>query len=148
MPDISRPTLAIEPFDEHSAKRRVRVTYDLVTEASDPLAGHSLDQRIELHAVDANDAALPPSSAPVSVIDGTVRAAVGTHRQEVTWAVHRLDLDVEQDLWRGTPGGEPELIAEWLDHLTAEIRLSNGDTPITEATTPEVTGSWGVLGAD
>lgn len=81
------------------------------------------------------------------MIEATVRAGVGTHAQVSEAVVDRVDLDVEQDDWRSTPGGDVP-IAEWLDHLIAEIALSDGSSVVASATTPVVTGSWGPLGSD
>jgi hypothetical protein len=61
--------------------------------------------------------------------------------------VNEVDLDVEEDLWRSTPGGN-QPIAEWLDHLVADISLADGDDVVSEGTSPVVTGSWGPLGSD
>lgn len=148
MPEIRNPTLSIEPIEGHPGRRLVRVDYDLVTAASDPFAERALSQRVELHAVDEHDAAWPPSRGPVAVFESSVDAAVGTHHQSVEWSVNRVDLDVEQDLWRNEPGGDPRPIAEWLDHVACEIHISYGDAAVAGGTTPTVTGSWGALGSD
>jgi hypothetical protein len=148
MPEITDPALAIELIEGHPGKRRVRVSYRLVTDAADPAAGRSLRQRIELHAVDEHDAAIPPSRRPVTIIEDTVPADAGTRSRIAEWIVDRVELDVEQDLWRTMPDGHQEPIAEWLDHLVAEVTLSDGEILVALATTPEVTGSWGALGSD
>ncbi|MEZ5239738.1 MAG: hypothetical protein R2716_12600 [Microthrixaceae bacterium] len=147
MPEIGDPSLSVDAVEGHPGKRRIRVAYDLVVEASDPVAGRTLDQRISLRAVDEHDAAIRPRQDPVAVIEATVRADVGTHAQVSEAVVDRVDLDVEQDDWRSTPGGDVP-IAEWLDHLIAEIALSDGSSVVASATTPVVTGSWGPLGSD
>jgi hypothetical protein len=117
-----------------------------VTDAADPAVGRSLHERIELHAVDEHDAAIPPSRHPVTVIEETIPAEAGTRSHVREWTVDRVELDVEQDLWRTLPDGHHEPIAEWLDHLAAEITVSDGGALVASATTPEVTGSWGPLG--
>ena len=148
VPEIVDPSMSIEEVENHPGRRNVRVTYELVVRDPDPSAGQELLQRIVVHGVDEHDAAIPPRGEPVAVMEATIRAVSGTHQQMAEAIVNEVDLDVEEDLWRNTPSGDAEPIAEWLDHLVAEISLAEGQTVVATATTPVVTGSWGPLGSD
>lgn len=124
------------------------MVYDVGCEPADPAVGHPVAEHISIHAVDEHDAAVRPRLAAVLEIDDTFVAAAGTHQRSLEHVVNRVDLDVEQDWWEADQGGEPVPIAEWLDHLAADIRLEFVGGATAATTTPTVTGSWGALGHD
>lgn len=122
--------------------------YDVGCGAADPVAGHPVTEHIAIHAVDEHDAAVRPRSTAILERDDTYVVTAGTHPRSVEAVVNRVDLDVEQDWWEADQGGDPVPIAEWLDHVVADIRLEFVGGAVVTATTPTVTGSWGALGHD
>ena len=72
----------------------------------------------------------------------------GAFPRRLATDVHRIDLDVEQDWWRTDHGGGIEPIAEFPDHLVADVTLRIGNNAAATAVTPVLTGSWGALGSD
>ncbi len=146
---IASPQLSISHARPgHPGRRQIRIAYDLVTEPGDALAGRELQEVIALVAVDAHDAAVAPTPAPVVYLAGTVTARDGSHRRVIERELDRVDLDVVADWWATNNEGEPVAIAEWLDHLAGSIVLQLDGVVLDEARTPVVTGSWGALGSD
>ena len=145
---MSNASLTVVAVAGHPGQRRLRVVYDVGCGPADPAAGHPVAEHIAIHAVDEHDAAVRPRPTAILEISDTFVAAVGTHQRSVEHVVNRVDLDVEQDWWAADHGGEPVPIAEWLDHVAADIRLEFGGGAIVTVTTPIVTGSWGALGHD
>ncbi|MGF1597915.1 MAG: hypothetical protein ACFCVK_13445 [Acidimicrobiales bacterium] len=148
MPTINEPTLTVRPVDGRPGQRRVVVDYELACEPDDPMAGAEAVEHVLVHAVDEHDAAVRPAGGPVLELQDRLVLTPGRRRRTLEGLVDRVDLDVQQDWWSTDHGGSPQPIAEWLDHLTAEIRLRVADEPVVGATTPVVTGSWGALGRD
>ena len=148
MPTISNPTLTVLAVAGHPGQRRLRVAYEIGCDPADSAAGHPVVEHISVHAVDEHDAAIRPRETPILDVDDRFVATSGIHLRSVEHVVNRVDLDVEQDWWQTDHGGEPEPIAEWLDHLAADIRLEFAGGRVVEATTATVTGSWGALGQD
>lgn len=148
MTAIIQPCLTVETVSGHPGQRRVRVDYDLCVDAGDPLVGHQVLERIVVRAVDEHDAAVLPRKDPVLDVEEGFVGAAGVHHRTMQRTVHRIDLDVEGDWWSASPEGEPEPIAEWLDHIVSDIRLSVDGEMAAEAMTPVLTGSWGALGHD
>ena len=140
--------LVVTTVDDHPASRRVCVDYALDVEPDDPVVGRFVEERTVVRAVDEHDAAVAPSDLPVVEVVTTFTASAGRRRRTVYATVHRLQLDVEGDWWAADLGGEPLPIAEWLDHLVAEVELLVDGHLVATATTPVLTGSWGVLGHD
>ena len=132
----------------HPGQRRLRVVYGVGCDPADPVAGHPVAEHVAIHAVDEHDAAVRPRPTAILEIDGTFVVAACAHQRSVEHVVNRVDVDVEQDWWAADQGGEPVPIAEWLDHVAADIRLEFGGGTIAVVKTPTVTGSWGALGHD
>lgn len=124
------------------------MAYDVACEDADPAAGGTVVARVVVHAVDDHDAAVGPRRTPILESRETFVPAIGVKRRRLEQIVDRVDLDVEQDWWSSSQSGEPDAIAEWLDHIVAEIHLELAGEEVAEATTPPVTGSWGALGRD
>ncbi|MDH3752933.1 MAG: hypothetical protein OEU32_03585 [Acidimicrobiia bacterium] len=148
MPTISEPRLSVELVSDHPGRRFVRIEYELEVDSTDPLIGRELTEHIVVHAVDEHDAPILPSPGPVVVRSDRLVIEPGRQPRATVQAVHRVELDVEQDQWRSDHAGEPLPIAEWLDHLVADISLLLDDAPVASATSPVLTGSWGPLGPD
>ena len=121
----------------------VTVTYELDVGPADLSAGRELVERVVVHAVDEHDAAVRPSGAPVLDVSEALALSAGRHRRVVERAVRRIDLDVEQDWWSSGQGGETIPIAEWADHLAAEVSILVDGRAVAVVGTPTVTGSWG-----
>jgi hypothetical protein len=145
---ISNPVLTIDEVDGHPGERFLNVAYDLSCSETDPVVGCSLVERIVVQAVDEHDAPVLPRRLPIAEMHATVTVSAGTEHRSVSKVVQRMDLDVEQDWWSSRQGGDPNPIAEWLDHIAADIALLDAGELVAQATTPTVTGSWGALGKD
>ncbi len=145
---ISNPTLSIERVDDQPGQRRVRVDYDVVWTDGDPVPRATVDAVVVVHAVDEHDSPIEPRAAPILSSEETFVATRGTERHCIERVVHRVDLDVDQDWWSTDHGGDPQPIAEWVDHVAADIRLRIAGEIVAQATTETVTGSWGALGDD
>jgi hypothetical protein len=148
MAAIHNPNLKIIPVEGHPGRRILRVGYDLVAAPGDALVGVEVDESIQVHGVDLHDALVPPNSSPIATHHATYTVGEGTRPRVLELAVHRTSLDVEQDWWNTGLGGETQPLAEWIDHLVAEIELNVDGEGIDQATTSVVTGSWGALGTD
>ncbi len=148
MAAIHNPRLEIIPVEGHPGKRVLRVEYDLICADDEVVVGAEIDESVQVHGVDLHDALLPADSRPLITQQASFTAARGTCHRIVEQPVHRSSLDVEQDWWNTGLGGETQPLAEWIDHLVAEIQLSVDGKDLGKATTPVVTGSWGALGAD
>lgn len=148
MATISNASITVTPVAGHPGQRRLLVTYDVGCAPADPAVGHPVAEHIAVHAVDEHDAAVRPRPTAILEIDDRFVAAAGTHPRSVERVVNRVDLDVEEDWWDTDQGGGTVPIAEWLDHLAADIRLEFGGGAVVTETTPTVTGSWGALGDD
>lgn len=148
MASIKNTHLEVLPFDEHVARRVVRVDYDLVAGPDDEVGSVEVREAIRVRGVGLGDAPVGANSIPVAVSESTFTLQEGTSRRTFEQVVRRSELDVEQDWWSSGNGGETQPIAEWVDHLVADIELSIDNTLVDEASTPIVTGSWGALGSD
>jgi len=140
--------LAVGPVDGHPASRRLRVEYELELEPDHPAVGRPVEERTRVRAVDEHDAAVRPATEPAVQTLASFVARAGRTRHAVEATVHRLALDVEADWWAADLGGEALPIAEWLDHLVAEVAVALDGVEVAAATSAVVTGSWGVLGRD
>jgi len=145
---IRDPELCVELIDGHPGERRLVVTYGLEITPGDPALGATVCEDVTVTARDVHDAPTFPSELEVHLRGELVSAPAGSSSRRLATDVHRADLDVEQDWWRINAGGAFEAIAEFLDHLVAEIRLTIDDDTVATATTPTITGSWGALGDD
>ncbi len=145
---IHNTHLEIIPVENRAGERLLRVTYDLTSEAGDDLVGATISETIRVRGRDLHDAPVFANSEPFAIWDDTFALSEGTSSRTLEQTVHRFSLDVEQDWWSSGEGGETQAIAEWVDHIVAEIELTHNDELLDQATTPVVTGSWGALGTD
>jgi hypothetical protein len=148
MVSINNPSLEVTVIAGHPGQRTVRVEYDIVASPDDSMVGAEVYERVQVHGIDLHDAPVAANSRPLVTHQESFTVEKGEHHRVVNTTVHRASLDVEQDWWNTGLGGETEPLAEWIDHLVAEIRLSDGLVDIDQASTPVVTGSWGALGTD
>jgi hypothetical protein len=148
MAAIHNAQLEIIPVEGHRGRRVVRVSYDLITSRGDDLVGLEVKETIQVHGLNMHDAPVEPNIEPVTTGEASLSVTEGSSNRSFERAVHRSVLDVEQDWWSTGLGGEVQAIAEWVDHLVADIRLTRNGETIDFATTPVVTGSWGALGSD
>ena len=148
MPTIHDPILSVHHVAGHPGQRCLRVGYDLSCESTDSAVDGPVRAHIVIHAVDKRDAAIEQRKAPILEADDTFIVETGVEHRVFEQVVNCVDLDVEQDWWSSDLGGEPVPIAEWLDHISAEIRIHAAGQLVEEATTPVVTGSWGALGLE
>lgn len=145
MADIRDPVLTIGPVEGDDRYRLAVVTYTLALEPGGRLVDRPVDERVSLHAVDEHDAAVRPDSRPFAERLHAYPGRPGSTERRVEIVVAREALDVQQDWWSSGPGGETQPIAEWPDHIAADIVLSRDSRVIAAVTTPTVTGSWGLL---
>ncbi len=145
---IVDPHLHVEHVAGHPGERRLVVTYTIEVPAGDPSIGRWIGEEATVHAEDARDAPVPPTDLTVQLEDRLVVEKPGRILRRLTTDVHRVDLDVEQDWWRTDHAGGIEPIAEFADHLVAEVVLRLGNDVVATAKTPMITGSWGALGTD
>jgi hypothetical protein len=145
---IRNPELRVEAIDGRAGERRLVVTYGLDINPDDPAIGSTVSEDVTVTARDVHDAPVFPSEFEVHLRGELVSAPAGSSPRRLATDVHRADLDVEQDWWRINAGGAFEAIAEFLDHLVAEVQLTIDDEIVATATTPTITGSWGALGTD
>jgi len=146
---IQHPQIEIVELDGDPSRRRIQVSYDLVTAGPDePGSSTEVTERVVVHAVDRPGGVLPPASEPLLEEEITFAAVAGTVHREIEATVTRDQLDVEPDWWRTDLDGAVQGIAEWADHIVGEIRISINGHVIDEAKTSEISGSWGILGAD
>lgn len=124
------------------------MAYDIVCDPNDPAVGGTMVEHVVIHGVGEHDAATRVRRTPILDSEETLIATVGTERRTLERIVHRVDLDVQQDAWSTDHGGGIIPIAEWVDHIAADIRLDVAGEVAAETTTPTVTGSWGALGRD
>jgi hypothetical protein len=147
MVTIVDPQLRVEPVEGHPGERRLVVTYSIQVPPFDPDLGATLREDVLVTARDEHDAPVFPSELEVH-LRGEVTAQPGVTPRTLTTDVHRADLDVEKDWWRINEGGGFEPIAEFVDHLVAQVTLRVDDLIVAMATSPTITGSWGALGDD
>ncbi|NNF56274.1 MAG: hypothetical protein HKN03_17745 [Acidimicrobiales bacterium] len=114
----------------------------------DLLEYHHVLERATVHGRDLHDAPTDAAVVPIAVLKGEWTAKAGVVHRQLDAIVDRIDLDVQQDWWRTDSGGGVEPIAEFTDHLQADIELSIEGDIVALATTPLLSGSWGALGAD
>ena len=143
---ILNSELRVESLDDGSPRRRLVVEYDIDVDSDDRLVGRELAERISVHAVDQHDAAVRPRPQPVVERTANVTCESGVTDRRAVFTLHRTALDVNQDWWSSGPGGEVRPIAEWTDHLAADISLSVSGRLVAQAMTSTVSGSWGALG--
>lgn len=148
MPTIHDPVLTVVPVPGSPGLRLLRVEFVVACAPFDPAIGHEVAQRVVVRAVDEHDADVTPRAAPVVEVEDSFVMAEGRHHRRAERPVHRTDLDVAQDWWDTDQGGSTVPIAEWVDHISAEVRLTYAGHVVAEAATPVVTGSWGALGQD
>lgn len=148
VPTISNPTLTVQGVAGHPGQRRVCVAYDMVCDPNDPAVGRTVVEQVVIHAVGEHGTETQPQRMPILDSEETLIAAAGTNRRAVEHVVNRVDLDVQQDSWSTDHGGGIIPMAEWVDHIAADIRLEVAGDVAAEVTTPTVTGSWGALGHD
>ncbi len=146
MVELRDPELTVETVDEHPGQRRVRVRYALVCEPGDRIVDREIGERISVHAIDEHDAAVRPTREPIVESTDVFTAGEGTTPRDIDWVCRRVDLDVQQDWWSSSPGGDPIPIAEWRDHIVADVTLSMSGRVVAQVRTPVVTGSWGAIG--
>lgn len=145
---ILDPELHIEAVDGHPGRRRLVVSYRLDVPANDPALGHWLHEEVVVHARDEHDAPVLPSPIEFHLAGDADALVPGSLERRLEREVVRVDLDVEQDWWDTDQAGGTLPIAEFADHLVAEIEVRARDHVVASAVTPTVTGSWGALGAD
>jgi len=148
MPSIHNIDLEIIPVENHPGRRLLRVSYDLTAEPNDDFVGTEISETIRVHGRDLHDAPVDANSKPLAIGKAVFTVAEGTSSRTFEERVDRVSLDVEQDWWSTGMGGEVQPIAEWADHIVAEIELTHNEHLVDRATTSVVTGSWGALGAD
>lgn len=142
------PVLSIEAIEGDPRRRLATVRFALELDPDDHLVGQEVEELVRLHAVDEHDAAVRPDTRPIAEERTSYAGRPGRDRRVVEFVVDRSDLDVQQDWWSSGPGGETRPIAEWPDHVAADIVLSRSGRVVATVTTPTVTGSWGVLAED
>ena len=145
MATIREPLLAVGKVTGHPSRRSVTVTYALDLDTDDHLLGHDIIERVVVHAIDEHDAAVRPDRRPVAERTATFEGRAGAQRRTADFIVEQTALDVQQDWWSSGPGGEIRPIAEWPDHIIADISLSTSGRVVAQVQTPTVTGSWGPL---
>jgi hypothetical protein len=138
----------VEKVEGRPGERRLVVTYVLDVAPDDPAFDAILSEDVTVTARDEHDAPIFPSDLEVRLRGEISPALARSTTRRLTIDIHRVDLDVEQDWWRIDAGGSFEAIAEFRDHLVADLRLSIDDRIVATATTPTITGSWGALGRD
>lgn len=143
--ELRDPVLTIGQVEGDDRHRLAIVTYTLELEPSDHLVDRPVDERVRLHAVDEHDAAVRPESRPIAVRHHSYPGRAGSTARRVEMVVTRDALDVQRDWWSSGPGGETRPIAEWPDHIAADVVLSRCGRVVASVTTPTVTGSWGLL---
>ncbi len=124
------------------------MAYDIVCDPNDPAVGSTMVEHVVIHAVGEHPTEAQPRRTPILDSEETLIATAGTNRRTLEHIVNRVALDVQQDLWSSDHGGGIVPMAEWLDHIEADIRLDVAGDVAVETTTPTVTGSWGALGHD
>jgi hypothetical protein len=142
------PSLTVHTVEARLGARLVRVAYDLSCAPTDAAQGRILVERVAVHAVDEHDGPVEPTRSPIVILHQTVILSVGTERRVLETNVQRTDLDVEQDWWSTDQSGQSIPIAEWVDHIVADISLHEMGEALEQTTTAVVTGSWGALGPD
>ena len=148
MATIVDPELHIEPVTGKPGQRRVRVTYEICTVENDVLLGSEISESVVVHSVDLHDATSRPRPLNLTMDHTGMVAGPGAVRRTLSKDVNRVDLDVQQDWWRTDHGGGVLPIAEFPDHVMAEITMTKDGQIVAEAATPVVNGSWGALGDD
>ena len=148
VPTIHDPVLTVVAVPGSPGLRLLRVEYVVDFAPFDPAISERVAERVTVRAVDARDADVTPRTGAVLELEGSFVAAVGRRYRHLERPVHRSDLDVAQDWWDTDQGGATVPIAEWVDHIAADVRLVYADHVVAEGTTPVVTGSWGALGDD
>ncbi|MDH3499104.1 MAG: hypothetical protein OEM97_03195 [Acidimicrobiia bacterium] len=148
MVTIVDPQLQVEAVPDHPGNRRLIVSYTIAVPAGDPAIGDWVLEEATVHARDCHDAPVPPTDLSVKMEGRTHVDQAGPIPRRIATDVHRVDLDVEQDWWRTDHAGGVEPIAEFVDHLVAEVALRLDADVLATAETPMITGSWGALGRD
>jgi len=147
MASISDPHLKVEKVVGHPGRRRVVVAYDLKVRPDEPLSGQVFTERVVVRS--DPDHGRPSNTGVLNIeVAQDVRATDELLHRSVAVEVDRVRLDVEQDWWETDHGGGVLPIAEFADHIVADLSLVLGSDVVAEATTPVVTGSWGALGRD
>lgn len=148
MATLFEPSLTIESIEGDPRRRRATVRFELGLGPDDDLVGQEIEELVRLHAVDEHDAVARPDMRPIAERRTTSPGSPGRHARTVEFVVDRADLDVQEDWWSSGPGGETRPIAEWPDHVAADVTISVGGQIVISITSPTVTGSWGVLAHD
>jgi hypothetical protein len=147
MVTITSAELHVEPVTGVAGDRRLVVAYTIRVPEGDPMIGTSLVEEAVVHARDVGGTPVAPTELEVRM-EGAFAVEAGEHGRALTTDVHRVDLDVERDWWRTDHAGGIEPIAEFVDHIVADVWLRSGDAVVATTTTPTLTGSWGALGDD
>jgi len=145
---IQRSELEVLRVEGDSALRRLRVVYEVFVPTGDELEGEEVSEEIVVHGIGLADGLSTADSHPITIHHDAFTVTPGRASRVFEKLVHRRNLDVEQDWWRAGQGGETERIAEWIDHLVADIRIEQAGRLVDQVTTDVVSGSWGVLGQD
>ena len=149
MPSIRNSRLEIIPVEGHPGRRIVQVTYDVAAGTPEDHPGAELLETVRVHGRRVHETSVGGhEDDPVVVFEAASTVPEQTASRTFEQGVHREALDVERDWWSTGLGGETRPIAEWVDHLVADIELRVDGALVAEATTPVVTGSWGALGDD
>ncbi len=149
MVEITSPRLVITQGREHRpGTRYLHIDFDVRVAHDDPHAGRVITEQVTVHGVDVHDAPMRSTTSAVLEHRSAFTAATPLVHRHIEQAVVRADLDVAGDWWATSNEGEPMPIAEWLDHLVAEIVLLDDGAVLCRASSPIVTGSWGALGHD
>jgi hypothetical protein len=148
MTEIRNATLEISAIAGHQGQRRVRVTYDLHTPKDDKVLRQYVTETVVLHGVSCHDAPVEPTTEPLYRVQAVYPAIEGAVHRAIDQRVQRTDLDVEQDWWSNAQDGAVVAIAEWVDHVVAEIQIVCNGQIQAEAATPIISGSWGAVGKD
>lgn len=144
---VANPALRIEPVPD-TRQRLITVRFDLDMGGEDFVAGGEIVERALVRGVDLHDSPTRPEQFEMLIEAKAPISELGYHQRELSTTVDRRELDVQQDWWRTDHGGGVEPIIEMADHLVAEITVLVDGEVVAMATTPIVTGSWGVLGRD
>lgn len=147
MPTISDPRLEVRMVPDAPGRRELVVSYVLTWDEVDSRSDGEALVRAVVRSRDLHDGPVRPEPFELHMEQRESAHDAGGRREQRR-QVGRAELDVLRDWWRSGQGGEIEPIAEFADHLVAEIALWLDGDVVAEATTPVVTGSWGPLGDD
>ncbi|MEL7156529.1 MAG: hypothetical protein AAFN30_08015 [Actinomycetota bacterium] len=148
VPTIADPLLQVLPIPDAPGRRELVVSYLLTWTEADTRPDGEAVARAVVRSRDLHDGPVRPEPFEVVIEEPESADGEGVWRRQLRLEVGRAQLDVLRDWWRTGHGGEIEAIAEFADHLVAEITIWLDGAVVASATTPVVTGSWGALGED